>query len=426
MHAITSTISSRLASNRLLFVVWATLAAFGSYFCMYAFRKPFNAGTYQGHTFLGLHYKSMLVIAQVLGYMVSKFIGIKIISELKASRRSFLIILLIAVAEVALLLFGLVPAPYNIVCLFLNGLPLGMVWGIVFSYLEGRRFTEILAVGLSVSQIISSGRLKTVYFQVREWWPALSEYWLPGVIGLLFLPLFIFFVWMLSVIPAPSESDKLLRAERLPMTAAEKKAVLQRFGWGLLGYVAVYMLLTTIRDFRDNFAVEIWNEIEPGWRKAVFSQTEMLSGFFVLLAIAGLSAIRQNRRGFGFIQLMLAVGIALSALSAWAFQAGKLSPFGWMLLSGIGLFLAYVPMQIALFERVIGLFRLRANAGFFVYICDSFGYLGSVGLVLYRALGKEPVNWTATLLQLSLGLGASCLLLLVLVNIFFYKKLKRV
>lgn len=426
MHAITSTISSRLSSNRLLFVVWATLAAFGSYFCMYAFRKPFNAGTYQGHTFLGLHYKSMLVIAQVLGYMVSKFIGIKIISELKASRRSFLIILLIAVAEVALLLFGLVPAPYNIVCLFLNGLPLGMVWGIVFSYLEGRRFTEILAVGLSVSQIISSGCLKTVYFEVREWWPALPEYWLPGVIGLLFLPLFIFFVWMLSVIPAPSESDKLLRAERLPMTVAEKKAVLQRFGWGLLGYVAAYMLLTTIRDFRDNFAVEIWNEIEPGWRKAVFSQTEMLSGFFVLLAIAGLSAIRQNRRGFGFIQLMLAVGIALSALSAWAFQAGKLSPFGWMLLSGIGLFLAYVPMQIALFERVIGLFRLRANAGFFVYICDSFGYLGSVGLVLYRALGKEPVNWTATLLQLSLGLGASCLLLLVLVNIFFYKKLKRV
>lgn len=426
MYAIAPAITARLATNRLLFVVWATLAAFGSYFCMYAFRKPFNAGTYQGYTFLGLHFKSMLVIAQVLGYMLSKFIGIKIISELKAHQRTLLIILLIVVAEVALLLFGLVPPPYNIVCLFVNGLPLGMVWGIVFSYLEGRRFTEVLAVGLSISQIISSGCLKTVYFQVREWFPVLPEYWLPGVIGGLFLPLFLLFVWMLSVIPAPSESDKLLRAERLPMTGKEKKTVLRQFGWGLLGYVTVFTLLTTIRDFRDNFAVEIWNELQPGWNKAVFSQTEMLSGFIVLLAIGALSAVKNNRKGFRVIQLMLVVGIALSALSALAFQAGMLSPFGWMFLSGTGLFLAYVPMQIALFERIIGLFRLRANAGFFVYICDSFGYLGSVGLVLYRAVGTAPVNWSATLLQLSYLLGLTCLAILLLVNLFFHRKLKHV
>jgi len=173
------------------------VAAFGAYFCMYAFRKPFNAGTYNGLSLWGLHYKSILVISQVLGYMLSKFIGIKIISELKPSSRNRLILLLILIAEGALLLFGLVPHPFNFVCLFLNGLPLGMVWGVVFSYLEGRRFTELLAMGLSTSLIISSGYLKTIYFYVHEWLPAVTEFWMPFVMGLLFLPLFFLFVWML-------------------------------------------------------------------------------------------------------------------------------------------------------------------------------------------------------------------------------------
>ncbi len=91
------------------------LAAFGAYFCMYAFRKPFNAGTYTNLYLGSIGYKSVLIIAQAIGYMLSKFIGIKVISELKAVSRNKLIIALILIAEGALLLFGLVPAPYNFI-----------------------------------------------------------------------------------------------------------------------------------------------------------------------------------------------------------------------------------------------------------------------------------------------------------------------
>jgi hypothetical protein len=52
---------------------------------------------------------------------------------------------LIGFAWVALLGFALLRAPWNIACLFLNELPLGMVWGVIFGYLEGRRGTELMA-----------------------------------------------------------------------------------------------------------------------------------------------------------------------------------------------------------------------------------------------------------------------------------------
>ena len=406
------------------FIVWCMVAAFGAYFCMYAFRKPFNAGTYNGLSLWGLHYKSILVISQVLGYMLSKFIGIKIISELKPSSRNRLILLLILIAEGALLLFGLVPHPFNFVCLFLNGLPLGMVWGVVFSYLEGRRFTELLAMGLSTSLIISSGYLKTIYFYVHEWLPAVTEFWMPFVMGLLFLPLFFLFVWMLSVIPAPTPDDIKSRSPRMPMSDTDKKNVFRDYGIGLVGLVIVYAMLATLRDFRDNFSVEIWNEIDPGWNKTVFAKTETIAGIVVLAAVGLLSTIKSNRNGFGATNILIIGGLILSGLSTLLFHLHIISPFWWMLLSGTGLFLAYIPFQVAMFERMIALFRIKANAGFFVYICDAIGYLGSVILLLYKEFFMKNLSWSNVLMRFSYMQTIVSVVIMVLAIGFFFRQHK--
>ena len=415
-----------LGTSKSFFIVWCMVAAFGTYFCMYAFRKPFNVGIYEGLTLWGLNYKIVLIISQVFGYMLSKFIGIKVISELKAASRTQLIIGLILFAEIALLLFGLVPHPYNFVCLFLNGLPLGMIWGIVFSYLEGRRFTEILAIGLSISLIVSSGMLKTIYFDVHGFFPNISEFWMPFVMGLLFLPLFFLFVWMLSVIPAPSEDDIRSRAPRLPMTNEDKKNVFRKYGMGVIAFVILYTFLATLRDFRDNFAVEIWQEIDPSWNKNVFTQTEAIVSVIVLAVIGSLSAIKNNWKGFWAVNGILALGFIISGGATLLFQRHIISPFMWMLLLGTGLFLAYMPMQIALFERMIAFYRIKANAGFFVYICDSIGYSGSVILMLYKEFFMKDLKWSQVMIDFTYLQSVLSLLLLAGACIFFYRHSRRI
>ncbi|WP_214225498.1 DUF5690 family protein [Pedobacter sp. B4-66] len=416
-------INHLLANSKLFFIIWCMLAAFGTYFCMYAFRKPFTNGTYTDITLWNLDYKAILIIAQLTGYTLSKFVGIKVISELKATGRKKLIVCLILFAEAALLLFGAMPQPYNFFFLFLNGLPLGMVWGIVFSYLEGRRFTETLAMGLSISLIFSSGMIKTIYFMIHEWLPMVSEFWMPALMGILFLPLFLTFVWMLSVIPDPTETDKILRVERLPMNAEDKRSVMAEFGFAIFGIGLIYMMLTTMRDFRDNFSVEIWNEIDSGWDKGVLSLTESISGIIVLIAIGSLSMIRNNIRGFWATQYLIALGLLLSGTSTLFFQMHLISPFWWMLLVGMGMFLAYTPIQVVLFDRMIALFKIKANAGFFVYICDSVGYLGSVLLLLYKEFFMRDLSWCNVLIRFSYALTVVCLVLMVMVSIFFNRKI---
>ena len=144
-----SWLRDRLANaNPTVFSAYCIIAAFGTYFCMYAFRKPFTAATYDDQVWLGIGFKTILVASQVTGYTLSKFLGIKVVSEMPAKYRAISILGLIAVAEVALFLFAVTPVPWNFVWLFVNGLPLGMVFGLVLGFLEGRRVTESLSAGL--------------------------------------------------------------------------------------------------------------------------------------------------------------------------------------------------------------------------------------------------------------------------------------
>ena len=64
---------------------WVLIAAFGTYFCMYGFRKPYTAATYSGVIFFGVEYEFLLIIAQTIGYVYAKWVGIKIISEIKVN-----------------------------------------------------------------------------------------------------------------------------------------------------------------------------------------------------------------------------------------------------------------------------------------------------------------------------------------------------
>ena len=137
-------------SNGFWFVLYATAMAFGLYTCVYAFRKTFSVATFEGVYFAGISYKVWLVTFQVVGYALSKFVGIKVISELKSTSRFRSILLMVGIAGISWLLFAIVPRPYNIVFLFTNGFPLGLIWGMIFGYLEGRRYTEVLGAGLSV------------------------------------------------------------------------------------------------------------------------------------------------------------------------------------------------------------------------------------------------------------------------------------
>jgi MFS family permease len=382
----------RAKKSNIPFVLKASLAAFGAYFCMYAFRKPFSVATFEGMEVFHIDYKIILIIAQVLGYALSKFIGIKVVSELKANQRVYYLLGLISIAELALVLFALVPKPFNLMFMFLNGVPLGMIWGIVFSYLEGRKFTEILGVALSTSFIVSSGVVKSVGLFVMTSW-GFSQFWMPAITGALFVLPLLFFAWLLEKIPKPTKEDIELRSERIPMTGKDRKKLLLKFTFPITIWILFYTFLTSFRDFRDNFSRELWDSIGHKGDISVYSSSETLVACIVLLVLGFAFYFKENMKALLFYQFLLLVGSISLGVSTYLFHNGIISPFTWMVVSGFGLYICYVPFNCLFFDRFIGAFRIKANAGFLIYLADAFGYLGSVAVLLYKNFGQSSLSW---------------------------------
>ncbi len=411
-------------SNGIVFSVYAIIASFSTYSCMYAFRKPFAVATFDGLNFAGVDYKVWLIIAQVLGYTLSKFTGIKIVSELEEKNRAGALLLLITFAGISLLFFAITPAPYNIIFLFINGLPLGMVWGIVFSYLEGRRFTEVLGAGLSVSFIFSSGFVKSIgKYLILSW--GVSEFWMPFLTSVIFIvPLFIS-VWLLNKIPPPSKEDERLRTKREPMDKVNRSKFMKEFSLGLAFLIIAYMFLTAFRDFRDNFAAEIWQALGYGGSAEIFTVTEIPIAFGILVVIGSLFLIKDNKKALIINHIIILIGIAMVGISTFSFESGWIDAPLWMILVGFGLYLGYVPFNSVLFERLIATFRCTGNVGFVIYLADSFGYLGSVGVLLYKEFGYTEISWLHFFITTAYMLSIIGSLLIIASLIYFYYKYRK-
>jgi len=405
--------------------IFGGIMAFGVYFSMYAFRKPFTAASFDdvAGTGFGIDYKVALVVAQVIGYALSKFIGIKFVSELPGRFRSVALIALILIAEAALCAFAVVPAPYNIALMFLNGLPLGMVWGLVFGFLEGRRTSEILGSILCASFIVSTGVVQSV-----GRWLLLShyvtEFTMPAVVGGIFLPLLLLCLWGLNQLPPPNAADVAARVERGPMDGKARRELFAHYAPGLIVLIAVYVALTVMRDFRDNFAPEIWQSVGLGGQADVYALADLPVGGVVLLAMAALALFQKNRPALIANIALIGFGLLVTAGISIAYGLHLVNALTWMIGLGAGLYLAYTPYNGLLFDRLVAATGKVGTAGFLIYIADSSGYTGSVVLLLLKNFTALSLPWVTFLMGASILTGVGGLACLSFAGIYLWRKLQ--
>ncbi|MFV8345626.1 DUF5690 family protein [Flavobacterium sp. ZB4P13] len=378
-------------SSNFQFILKTSIAAFGTYFCMYAFRKPFTVATFDNLSFWGIDYKILLIIAQVLGYTLSKFLGIKIISELKSSKRTLYLIGFILISELALLGFALTPPPYNILFLFINGIPLGMIWGIVFSYIEGRKTTELLGVILCSSFIVSSASAKSVGLFVLKV-VGCNEFWMPFVSGLIFIIPLILFSLYLEKIPNPTDEDLQLKSKRKPLGKKERISLFNQFAFPLIAFIIFYATLTAMREFRDNFARELWDSLGYKESISVYMYSEIPIAVSVLVILGVLGSMKNNYKAFRNYHLVLFLGSLLIGVTTFLFQQNRITPLPWMIASGFGMYVCYIPFNGLFFDRMIATYKINGNTGFLIYVADAFGYLGSILVLFFKNFGDKNIS----------------------------------
>jgi hypothetical protein len=409
---------------------YAIVFSFATYFSMFAFRKPFAAASYEGATLFGgqLELKSALAIGQIFGYGFAKFLGMKFVSETPRRRRASLLVAMILAAEAALGLFAVLPNQWKPVAMFMNGIPLGMVWGLVVWYLEGRRSSELLLAGVSCSFIVANGAVLDVGRAVLAGSEIpilgltlpnpllpIDESWMPLVVGGLFLAPFIAAVIMLDQLPEPSARDAAERSPREPMDGDARVAFVRRFLPGLTLLLAIYALVTAFRDFRLNYMVELFRELGYSYdeeNRTILSRSELYISFGVAAALALLYGIGDNRRGLMAVFAVMTAGILLLGGATWLHQRQAIDGFWWITLIGFGSYLAYVPFGSVLFDRLMASTRVVGAAVFAIYLADTLGYAGSITALLTKDYLAPQLSRLEFLRAFAYGLsiaGAACL-----------------
>jgi MFS family permease len=310
---------------------------------------------------------------------------------MKGSKRAATILLLIGMAELMLLGFAMAPAFIKPAFILVNGLALGLIWGLVFSFLEGRTNTELLGAGLSVSFVVASGWTKSagVYFLSM----GIPEFWMPFVTGLAFALPLIVSVWLLGHIPAPNKQDEAARTKREPMDSKARIRFFKTFSVGIVLLVLIYMMLTAFRDFRDNFMADILNEHMDAL-SIDFGTIETYVALALLAVVGSMMLIKNNLKALIVNHVLIIAGFLLVGLATWLFKAEMISPNAWMVLTGVGGYMGYIPFNCLLFERLIATFRYVSNAGFLIYVADAFGYTAAIGIMLYKDSFVLGGSWT--------------------------------
>lgn len=180
--------------------------------------------------------------------------------------------------------------------------------------------------------------------------------------------------------------------------------------------------MTILRDIRDNFGVEIWREIGVT-NASIFTQTESLIGLVICAFTAFMYFVKDHKQAFWMNHLMIFSGSVLILVSTVSFLNHTTSPFWWSVYLGIGLYMAYVPFNGMLFERLLAVLKEKANVGFLFYLADFSGYVGSVVILIYQNFGTKNTSWLTLLTDLSLFLPLISMVLITISFFYFNRKL---
>ncbi len=414
--------TTRKRLSDFLFILWAGGAALLSYSLVYALRKPFTAASFENAEFFDLDYKVVVTISQILGYVISKFIGIKLISELKAEERFRFILTSVLLAEASLILFGLLSTPFNVAAMFLNGLSLGCMWGVIFSFIEGRRVTDILASLLGVSMVVSSGTAKSVGLYVMNHLHV-SEFWMPALIGAVALPLLLLLGWALNRLPKPTQEDIAMKSERETLNGKQRRELFKSYMPFLSMLFVANIAIVVLRDIKEDFLVNIIDV--SSYSPWLFAQIDSIVTL-IILGIFGLMVfVKDNLKALSVLFVLIMSGMVVMSVVSFGQEQFRLSPVAWLFIQSLCLYITYLTFQTIFFDRFIACFRIRGNVGFFIVTTDFLGYTGTVVVLVLQEFCNPNIDWALFYNQLAGYVGIFCCILFACSFVYLHQRFRR-
>jgi hypothetical protein len=299
--------------------IFVAFASFCTYMFSYGFQRPWVVAVYCGagndddscDTLIGMDVKPVLAIALNISYLFGKFTAIYAVSSLQESQRMRWMIL---IPCTSLVFWGLLSiasvgsdylwfAPFMIMGAIF---PMTQLWSLIYRYLEGRRYAEVLAACLSASYVAGGGVMKVLGAWILDL--GVDDYQMPVVCGAICLVPYIVFCLLLGTTPHPTINEQGTQGTRLPAGYKEQVAFLYEYWPGILMLSVSFALLSGLRSFRDIFQADIWAEKFDDDDPVVFLLTEIPAALAVMGILMLLNVFQDNQTAVFALHVTFLVG----------------------------------------------------------------------------------------------------------------------
>ena len=167
------------------------------------------------------------------------------------------------------------------------------MWGVIFSFLEGRKLSGILASIMGLSIAFSSGLAKSVgLFLIQDL--GVDPFWMPATIGAVAFILLIILGFVLNALPEPTAEDIACCTKRVPMDASQRKKIFSSFAAVLTMLFVANLFITVMQDIKEDFLVKLVDTTRfSSW---VFSGIDSTVTIIILLMFLQISMIREHQK----------------------------------------------------------------------------------------------------------------------------------
>jgi MFS family permease len=359
------------------------IAGFVTCLGAFALRDPFLAAPLAGELSLfgtaPVPLRGVCVAAQALGLAMSQPLGAVAVVELDPGRRVPALAAVLGIAELGLVAFALLPNTLAPICLFVNGLALGLVWGLVFGFLEGRRISDGLGAAAAAGYLLAGGLMQRLGGVLLS--AGVPAAWTPAAAGVVAAGPLALSLWMLAQFPPPNRQDEAERFFRAPMTAVMRRQFLRASLAGLAMLVVAHAVLSGYRELRVAITMDLWGVYTEPDAPSVLTAAELPVAVLTVVAVGALMVFRDHRRALVAVHGLVLLGLGLIGGATGAYLNGALAPETWMVLVGAGLFVVHVPFTCVLFDRMVAAVGLVGTAVYMVFVAGAFGQVGRLVVV---------------------------------------------
>lgn len=306
--------------------------------------------------------------------------------------------------------------------MFLNGLSLGCMWGVIFSFIEGRRVTDILASLLGVSMVISSGTAKSVGLYVMNHLHV-SEFWMPALIGAVALPLLLLLGWALNKLPEPNKEDIAMKSERETLNGKQRWELFKSYMPFLSMLFIANIAIVVLRDIKEDFLVNIIDV--SAYSPWLFAQIDSLVTLIILGIFGLMVLVKDNLKALSVLFGLIIAGMIVMSVVSFGQQQLRLLPVIWLFIQSLCLYIAYLTFQTIFFDRFIACFRIRGNVGFFIVTTDFLGYTGTVLVLVLKEFCNPDIDWAVFYNQFAGYVGIFCCVTFVCSFVYLHQRFRK-